>query len=449
MKPVRIVQDIVHAKSRAGSKGGKVKFGYITAAARAARTVLGFRIPFYIWFVVVLAAAVGVVKLAPTALSYPWISQLFTALTNPAPATNVQQQEAALVRNIIPSLPTSTINGTSSNILPPIKPGLLPMGQFFPFKPTGAATSTSSKESVPQTGRSKSPATPTVVTAKSLLDATTLSASERYDGYYGITLTTDAGTYGRIRWGLDGAPLAVGGSVPAFSVSYSCDPAPNMAAANALDQNPTFDVKTSYVCTIGLTPTSGSDRSTRSKQFSFTTGTGQLVVTPPSAMDTLLHDGKDFGGFIFNNENSEPITITGLDLDMSYVALDTANNPLVVQFLDPVTNVPLSNYHLETLAADPSSPYVHAGTVNLPLSFTVGTGTQKMLPIDVVGVQRLQIDGVDPTVTLTVRGVASNQNMNKTVLNSATISWSCVNAPVGGYDPNATSGPYATGRVCR
>jgi hypothetical protein len=321
---------------------------------------------------------------------------------------------------------------------------LLPAVQVA-FKSTSVATS--SKKIVVQMSRSAIASTPAAITAKSLIAATTMSVGERYDGSYGIKLTTDAGTYGKITWGLDATTLQVDSSV--FAVSYSCDPAQNAAAANAPDQNPTFNIDTSYACTIGLAPNSGSDQFVQSKQFSFTTGAGQLVVTPPTSMDTVLHDSNDAGGLVFSNENNSPITITGLDLDLSYTALDTANNPVILEFLDPDTNAPLANYHLETLAADPASPYTYAGTnINIPLSFTIAAGIQKMLPVSIVGVQRMQISGVNPAITISVRGVTSDQNLNRTVLHGATISWSCVTVPVGSYNPNATSGPYATGQVC-
>jgi hypothetical protein len=71
-----------------------------------------------------------------------------------------------------------------------------------------------------------------------------------------------------------------------------------------------------------------------------------------------------------------------------------------------------------------------------------------MLPISIIGVQRMQIVGINPAITVTVRGVTSNQNLNRTMFQSAVLSWSCVTIPVGGYNPNATSGPYATGQAC-
>ena len=222
-----------------------------------------------------------------------------------------------------------------------------------------------------------------------------------------------------------------------------------MPPYDAIDQSPTFNVRASYACTINLTPISGSSRQTQSKQYSFTTGAGQLVVTPPSYMNTVLKDNENFGGFVFRNDDAEPVTITGLDIDVSYTALNIADSPLVLRFMDPSTELSLTDYHLENLAVNPSLPYTHAETnIHIPLSFTINASSPKMLPIKILGAHRMSISGVDPTITVTLREVATNQSVTKIVLGSAKLSWSCIVA-VGAYDPNATSGPYATGRACQ
>jgi hypothetical protein len=271
--------------------------------------------------------------------------------------------------------------------------------------------------------------------------------TERYDGPYKVTLTTNAGTYGKITWDLTQTVFTVSKPLPSFSESFSCNPPPEAAPAGAADDSPIFDMQTSYTCTASLTPTSGSDERIATKQFSFTTGAGQVVVTAPTSMNSLLQDGTNLGGLVFNNINSSPVTITGLDIDVAYTGLNIANNPLVLRVEDPVTNDSLDDVHLETLKAA-SAPYTYSGTdIHIPLSFTVGAASQKMLPLDLLGVQKLHIYGVDPSITITARNVTTDPNLNRTVLNAAEISWSCIN-PIGTYDPNATSGPYATGQAC-
>jgi hypothetical protein len=455
MKPVRIVEDIVLRKAVSEPSASKAASGDIKNIARAVSKPFGVKIPFFIWFAVLLAESVFAMRIVTEIIprsSTPLVSDagMLSGAVTGAP------QETAIARDTVASLysvPTSS--ATAANTLPEIEPGLLPVIPVPPFKTTSTVATSSKKTAIPPSKPKPTPSqpkpvpTPTAITAKSLIDATTFSMSERYDGSYKMTFVTDAGTYGKITWDLSKTALTIGGSTPVFSTSFSCDPPPNTPIFDALDQNPTFNVKTSYSCAINLTPTSGSDRQTQSKQISFTTGAGQLVVTLPSYINTVLKDDANFGGFVFRNDDTEPVTITGLDIDVSYRGLNVADSPLVLQFKDPGTELSINDYHLENLAADQSVSYAHAGTnIHIPLSLTVGATNQKVLPVNLLGVHKLGIYGVDPTVVVTLREVSTSQNLNRVVLNSAKLSWSCIVA-LGAYDPNATSGPYATGQACR
>lgn len=448
MKPVRVV-DIVRRKTTAKSSGTKAGFGNVKNAAKSVLKSSGTKILFFIGFAVILAGAVFVVKIVTEMVPGPSASQLPSAGTNQAAVINVFQ-ETATVQNVVASLSSdSTSTATRPDTLPEIKPGLLPAVKLLPFKPTSTSTAESNKKTVAKPSRPKPAITPTVITARSLINATTLSMSERHDGPYKTVFVTNAGTYGKITWGLGKTTLKIGKSIPSFSISFSCNPSPNTPIFGAFDQSPTFNVKTSYSCTVGLTPTSGADIRTQSKQFSFTTGAGQLVVTTPSSMDTVLKNDTNFGGFVFRNDDSEPITITGLDIDVSYKGLSVADSPMILRFENPVAKLPFENYHLENLATDPSVPYGHAGeNIRIPLSFTIKGLDKRMLPVNVLGVRKLSIYGVDPTITVTLRGVTTNQNLNRIVLGAAKISWSCI-VPLGAYDPYATTGPFATGQACR
>ena len=250
-------------------------------------------------------------------------------------------------------------------------------------------------------------------------------------------------------WGLDEASIGGSGSVPRFSVSFSCNPPPNIPASDAPDQSLTFNVRTSYTCTVNLTPTSGGDQRVQSREFSFATGAGQLIVTSPSYNNAVLREDVNNGGLIFNNEDANTVAITGLDIDISYTALNVTDGPLVLRVVNPTTELPLAEYHLENLAVDPSLPYTHSGKdFTISFSFAIGPATQKLLPIQVLGTRRMSISGVDPTVSIKLRGVRTDQSGGKIVLKTDGISWSCI-VPVGIYDPNATSGPYVTGRACQ
>jgi hypothetical protein len=115
--------------------------------------------------------------------------------------------------------------------------------------------------------------------------------------------------------------------------------------------------------------------------------------------------------------------------------------PVVLRFEDPATEASIADYHLESLAPNPAVPYTYAGTdIHIPLSFTINAASQKMLPVEILGVHRLGIYGVNPTIAITLRQVTIDKTQNKVVLDAAKISWSCI-VPLGAYDPNATSGP--------
>jgi hypothetical protein len=456
MKPIRVVQDIVRPKTVGKPRGGKAVVMHLKNAANAVSRSFSVKIPFFVWLVIILAEGGYMVKTSPEIISYLSTFQWSAAWVKPdGPASTLQ--EAMIAQNVVvlssatsSPVSTSTPNATSSDALSLIEPGLLPMVQMSPFIPVSAATSGKVFSSGIKSNKSKSTsAAPTVITAASLLDATTISMRERYDGPYKITLITDAGTYGKVTWDFTATTLTISKSVPSFSISFSCNPPPNQPVPGAFDQNPTFNVRTSYACTISLTPLSGNDQQTQSKQFSFATDAGQLIVTSPSSMNTVLTDNTNSGGFVFTNDDTEPITVTGLDIDASYRGLNITENPLILRFEDPATETSLADYHLEDLAADPSTSYAHTGTdIQIPVSFTVPASSQKMLPVDILGVHRLGIYGIDPTITIALRQVTTNQNVNRIALNSAKISWSCI-VPLGAYDPNATSGPYASGQACQ
>ncbi len=454
MKPVRMVEDIVLRKAAVKSGGTKATSGNIKNAARAVSESSVANTRFFIWFAAVFVESVFAMGIVIATIPRPSTSLVSDARTTSDTAANIPPETAMMQNIAAPPDSASASSAMISDALPEIKPGLLPVIPVPPFKTT--STAASNKKIVPkavppprQPSKPKSVPPPTVITARSLLDATTFSVSERYDGPYKIAFVTDAGTYGKIAWDLGKAELTVNGSFPSFSITFSCDPFPTMPAPDALDQSPMFNAKTSYACAINLTPASGGDRQAQSKQISFTTGSGQLVVAPPSYANTLLKDDASFGGLVFRNDNAEPITVTGLDIDVSYKGLNVADSFLILRFADPATEQSLIDYHLENLAADPSVLYAHAGTnIHIPLSFTISAANQKMLPVNILGVRKLGIYGVDPTVTVTLRQVTTNQNLNRVVLDSAKISWSCI-VPLGAYDPNATSGPYATGQACR
>lgn len=376
------------------------------------------------------------------------IGEIFTK-SSVATVTPQRSDETAIVQAIMRNVATLPAIATSDV---PTKYGKLPHIRFSSLKLKSIAPTAATSKTLTAAAPIKTVATSlsTTVTASSLLDATTISFREQLDGPYHLVLATKAGTGTTITWGLDETTIGGTGSIPSFSVAYSCDPLPNLPLPGASDQNPTFNVRASYDCTISLTPTTGNDRRTQSKQFSFTTPAGQLIITPPHAMSTVLQPSKDDGGFVFKNNDTNPITVTGLTLDVSYTALNLSTGPLVLRFINPSNDASFGDYHLEDLAANPTIPYTHTGTgITIPLSLAIGPTQEKLLPLRLLGVNVMRISGIDPTVTITLRDITMNQSDAGTkILSRALLSWSCI-VSFEQYDPNATSGPYATGQACR
>jgi hypothetical protein len=166
-------------------------------------------------------------------------------------------------------------------------------------------------------------------------------------------------------------------------------------------------------------------------------------------MNTVLHSGENDGGFVFNNEDTQPVTISNLTVDVSYTALNTEAGPIVLRIVDPTTGNSLGDYHLESITKDPVIPYTYGQLgIQIPLSFVLGAQKQKLLPIELLGADPMQIQGVNPTFTLTLRGVTTAPVVSKLIITAAQIAWSCV-VPIGGFDPNATSGAFAAGTACQ
>ncbi|GEM_PF-1561263 len=333
------------------------------------------------------------------------------------------------------TIPTSTANSSSiAAILPP---------------ETTTTVKIKIAPSVQKTSTTKIPvvATP-AITSQWFLDNTKFSLKQRLGGGYKVIFSASSGAE-NLTWGASDASIG-GSAMPLkFAFSFSCNPLLEVPPFDSFDQTPFFKVRVSYDCTMGFAATSGSDQRILSKNLPVETGPGQLVISPPSAMNTVLADETNDGGFVLKNEDAKPATVTNLTLDVSYTALNTQIGPLVLQILDPSTDVSLFKYHMENLAADTSLPYTHSATgIEVPLSFTLKPADRKLLPVRILGVHRMMISGVDPTVTVALRALAVDPSDIKPTLNTAQIRWSCV-VPLTGYDPNATSGPFAAGDACR
>jgi hypothetical protein len=173
------------------------------------------------------------------------------------------------------------------------------------------------------------------------------------------------------------------------------------------------------------------------------------VITPVAAMNTHLVDDTNIGGFVFENQDSDPITVTKMTLDLSYTALNTQAGPLVLRFLDPTTGKFLYDFDMLSLPALPSPEHTYGEmNIDLPIAFTFPASAKKLLQVEVLGVHKMLIVGNDPMIKIALRGVTTDSADVRTLFLGAEIHWSCIvtNIP---FDPNATTGPFATGEACK
>ncbi len=367
-----------------------------------------------------------------------------------APLKNVAQ--AALI------MPVPPIAGTAAITFAPtataaVAPGLLPKVTLLkkpekaavaPVKAASASAATVPPPQSPQPRPTTAPRrTATFTTADEVLAHTTTTLVRRIGGSYGLTFNVVSGGATVLSWQYGAATIGGTNGIPPFAADYNCNPPPMGQA------NPLFAVRTDYACTVSLTALTGSDKRTRSAPFTFATGFGEFFASPPANMNTHLTNDENDGGFVFTNEDSKPVSVLSETFTVSYAGLITAYGPLVLRLVDPANAANYIDYHLENIPAVASSSYLHIGTgITLSMPLTVGAANAKMLPVEVLGVHKLSVAGVNPTVSVTLAGIATDRNDIDLELGAPQISWSCVIA-TGYYDPNATSGPYATGEACQ
>jgi hypothetical protein len=284
------------------------------------------------------------------------------------------------------------------------------------------------------------------VTAEGLLANAQLTLKETRDGPFEITVQTNEPNGEALSWNVGAQTIGgetdsdASGVTPQMSNSFSCDPAADMPDISSPDQNPLFKTSTAYNCTLSLTPLSGADRRMQSRNFSVTTPPGQLFVTQASSINTVLTNDTNNGGIVFQNEDISPVTVTNLTFNITYTYLTTLQQPLVFRILNPTTSQSLFDYHLENSSGS-------ALGVTTPISFTIPGMSQKMLPIQILGVDRMLMSNTTPSITVSLQSATTDRSEIKVNLDSPTITWSCTVSPTG-YDPEATSGPMATGQAC-
>ncbi|HUX35835.1 MAG TPA: hypothetical protein VMV71_02265 [Candidatus Paceibacterota bacterium] len=279
-----------------------------------------------------------------------------------------------------------------------------------------------------------------VLTPQDVLNATTFTLNQRIDGQYIVILHARTSGYSA-DWGFADSTIGGTASVPKMNMSYSCDPQWNPAPYNSADQNPTFDIATSYSCSISMTD---ALLRTASKTISFQTGAGRLFVTS-SNLDTLLKSGSDENGFVFDNQSGSKIMISSLTFDVYFKSLNVSS-PIIIRFVNPDDSSSYVDFPVQNLPADVSDPAAKSATgmQESSFSFSINPHSQRLLTVQLFGIQQLMTIGVNPEFKIMLRQITTDNPSLKTTLFSPSISWSCIP-----FDPMNSISSIPTDQNCR
>lgn len=377
----------------------------------------------------------GVVLTASLALISAAFMQPKTIVVIPLPSPTLIYGDSALAYAYAgPASTTAATSATASSSSEEslqIISGLLPVVELPPAASAAKTEMPTPPPASPELQRGES--VPKTVTGRWLLDNSKLTLNQKIDSSYWPSFSVNLGGSKNFNWDLSAASIGGSGTVPQFNVSFSCNPIPTEPAPGSSDQNPSFDVRTSYSCVVSLTDSASRKYD---RQFDFQTGPGRLVIKI-SNMSTLLKYGLNTNAFVFDNQDSQPITLTGLVFDASFTALSTSSSPLVIRFVDPKNEATLYEYHMENLPPDLSRPYTYGQTniqVNFP--FEIGAAGEKAIFVEALGVSGAVLTNANPEIRVALKNISTDRNDIKTIFISPIISWSCI--PMQ-YNPYATS----------
>ncbi len=273
----------------------------------------------------------------------------------------------------------------------------------------------------PKPATAISPA-PKISTPQDALNATSFSLNQRTDGQYVLTFHMNTGIGSGLDWGFYEETIGGISSVPKMGTTYSCNPQWNAPPSNSSDQNPTFDLNTSYTCDISMTD---SLLRTATKKITFQTGMGRLLVKS-SNLSTLLKSGLNSNGFVFDNQSNTKLIINGLTFDIYFKALNVSS-PIVVRFINPDDETSHIDFQVQNLPADVANPNVRSTTgMKTSFSFSINPRSQRLLRAELLGIQQLLTIGVNPEFNVILQQVNVDSSDIKTVFFSPAISWNCI-----------------------
>lgn len=261
-----------------------------------------------------------------------------------------------------------------------------------------------------------------ISTPQDALNATSFFLNQRTDGEYVVSLHMNDGTGPGLDWRLYDTAIGGTASVPKMNVAYSCSPQWNNPPSNSSDLNPTFDLNTPYSCDITMTD---SLMRTAAKKISFQTGVGRLLIKS-SNLGMALKSGSDANGFVFDNQSDSKITVTGMTFDIYFKALNVSS-PIIVRFVNPSNEAVYVDFPVQNAAVNPTdSNSRHAAGLNASLSFSINPHSQRLLGVELFGIQQLLTAGVNPEFKVVLQEISTDNNNLKKVFLSPAITWSCI-----------------------
>ncbi|MBI4085106.1 MAG: hypothetical protein HY432_01185 [Candidatus Liptonbacteria bacterium] len=388
-------------------------------------------------FIQLFAQKTAGLVVASLAAVFGIFSQTNTLVINPPSDISLLPAETSLVETV--SVGTTTIGSlppdASSTIS--IKPAL--SSSSTPGKMTKPRQAAAPAQNSPQENKKTSSAplpANHIFTPQEVLDKTSFSLNQKPDGVYVLSFHTDIAS--GFDWGLfdesiGGSALSTssgqtglttGGTqvIPLMKTSFFCNPQWNSPPGNSSDRNPTFDLNTSYTCSVSLT-----DALMRmsDKKIFFKTGPGRLVIKS-SNLSTALKSDKSSNGLVFDNQNTSPIKITGLTFDLSFRGLNVSS-PIVLRFINPDNESSYSDFQVQNLPTDPLRPdFRTAAGVKVISPFAVKPNNQRLLRVEILGVQQLLTIGINPEFNVTLKQLDTDNPDAKIVFLSPTISWKCI-----------------------
>jgi len=117
----------------------------------------------------------------------------------------------------------------------------------------------------------------------------------------------------------------------------------------------------------------------------------------------------------------------------------------MVRVSNPDDDTNHTDFNVQNSSVDPSDSNWRADTgIKISFSFSIAPHSQRLLPIDIFGIQPLLTVGVNPEFRVALAGLDISDPSFKTILFSPNISWTCIP-----FDPTKSLTGVPTDVNCR